>query len=85
MSTMRKSRHTFALSIYINLGLFGREMSVGEGSVMSNLKAPQPSGQPAEPEGSIRELVLQQGGAGRQTNDNCEKSAGELASLLKRV
>ena len=52
---------------------------------MSNLKALQPSGQPAEPEGSIRELVLQQGGAGRQTNDNCEKSAGELASLLNRV
>jgi len=52
---------------------------------MSNLKALQPSGQPAELEGSIRELVLQQGGAGRQTNDNCEKSAGELASLLNRV
>ena len=52
---------------------------------MSNLKALQPSGQPAELEGSIRELVLQQGGAGRQTNDNCEKSAGELASLLNPV
>lgn len=53
---------------------------------MSNLKPRglQRSDKPAELEGNIRELVRQRS-AGRQSNNNCEEAANELASLVNRI
>jgi hypothetical protein len=45
----------------------------------------QRSGKPAELEGNIRELVRRQSSTDRQSNNNSEEAAHELASLVNRV
>jgi hypothetical protein len=45
----------------------------------------QRSDKPAEVEGNIRDLVRQQRSAVRQSNNNAEDAARELASLVNRV
>jgi hypothetical protein len=45
----------------------------------------QRSGKPAELEGNIRELVRRQSSTVRQSNNNSEEAAHELASLVNRV
>jgi hypothetical protein len=45
----------------------------------------QRSGKPAELEGNIRDLVRQQSSTVRQSNNNSEEAAHELASLVNRV
>jgi hypothetical protein len=45
----------------------------------------QRSDKTGELEGNIRDLVRRQGGAARQSNNNSEDAARELASLVNRV
>jgi hypothetical protein len=45
----------------------------------------QRSGKPSELEGNIRELVRRQSSTVRQSNNNSEEAARELASLVNRV
>jgi hypothetical protein len=62
------------------------KMIPSEGGVMSIQKPRglQRSDKPAELEGNIQALVRQRS-AGRQSNNNCEEAARELASLVTRV